>query len=62
MNAKISVFAISVEAIICLLLYNLHGRISIRRISVARMTHFANECFILNLHLKRMKFGLYAKP
>ena len=32
-------------------------RIFIRPISVARMTHFAGECFLFNLHLKRMKFG-----
>ena len=36
--------------------------ISIRRISVARITHFAGECFLFNLHLKRMKFGLFVKP
>ena len=36
-------------------------RISIRRLSVARMTHFAGKCFLFNLHLKRMKFGLFCK-
>ena len=36
-------------------------RISIRWLSVARMTHFAGKCFLFNLHLKRMKFGLFCK-
>ena len=31
-------------------------RISIRRILVARTTHFADECFLFNLHLKKMNF------
>ena len=38
------------------------GWISIRRISVARMTHFAAECFLFNLYLKRTKSGLSVKP
>ena len=36
--------------------------ISIQWISVGRMTHFAGEYFLFNLHLKRMKFGLFVKP
>ena len=39
-----------------------YRRTSIRQISVARMTHFAGECFLSNLHLKPMKFGLFVKP
>ena len=38
------------------------SRISIQWISFARMTHFAGECFRFNLHLKRIKFGLFVKP
>ena len=26
------------------------------------MTHFTEECFVYNLHLKQMKFGLCVKP
>ena len=37
-------------------------QICIWRISVAQMAHFAGECFLFNLHLKRMKFGLFVKP
>ena len=37
-------------------------RISIQRISVVQMTYFAGECFLSNLYLKRMKFGLFIKP
>ena len=36
-------------------------RISIRLISVGRMTHFAGKCFLFNPHLKRMKVGLFPK-
>ena len=36
-------------------------RISIRLISVGRMTHFAGKCFLFNPHLKRMKVGLSPK-
>ena len=37
-------------------------RISIQWISVARITHFAGECFLFNLHLKRMKSGRFVNP
>ena len=34
-------------------------RISMRLLSVGRMTHFAGKCFLFNPHLKRMKVGFY---
>ena len=37
-------------------------QISIWQNSVAGMTHFAGGCFLFNLHLKKMKFGLFVKP
>ena len=37
-------------------------RISVRRISIARMAHFAGKSFLFNLHFKWMKFGLFVKP
>ena len=37
-------------------------RIFVWRISFARMTHFAGECFLLNPHMKQMKLGLFVKP
>ena len=37
-------------------------RISIRQISVARMTNFPDEYLFFNFQLKRMKFGLIVKP
>ena len=36
--------------------------ISIWWISVTQMTNFAGKYFNFNLHLKRVKFGLFAKP
>ena len=45
--------------------YNRNTRlrqISIRRISVARITHFTLEFFLFNLHFKRIKLGLIVKP
>ena len=40
----------------------LSRRITTQRISVARMTYFASECFLSNIHLKWMTFGLFVKP
>ena len=36
--------------------------LSIRWFSVVRIANFAGECFLVNLHLKRMKFRLFVKP
>ena len=36
--------------------------IPIQQISVARMTHFAGECFLFNLHLNGMNLELFLKP
>ena len=32
--------------------------VSIRRISVVRMTHFTGECFLFNIHVKRNELNL----
>ena len=34
----------------------------IREFSVTGMTHFDGECYPFNLHLKRIRFGLFVKP
>ena len=36
--------------------------ISIWRIPVASVTHFAGEFYLFNIHLKRIKLGLFSKP
>ena len=36
--------------------------ISIRQISVARMTHLVGKCFLFDPYLRKMKIGLIVKP
>ena len=54
MNAKISAFVICVEAIIYLLLYNLHDCTFKVRIFI-RCTNFLNHCNFLNIVKKKKK-------
>ena len=43
---------------ICCTKWMTKRRVSIRRISVVRMTHFTGECFLFNIHLKRNELNL----
>ena len=59
MNAKISVFAICDEAIIYLLLYNLHDRTFMNYLKMSNTQHYHESRSAYLNHITRLRFNIF---